>query len=390
LARGLAAREPEAAHTIVVVGVKRGEWRRRTRDGHSGVRVLARARWRGLQRSAGWGLWTIRLILGRGAHMTGGVFGVTAAPEISVVVPFLDEEGSLDELHRKLTTVLEGAGKSFELVFVDDGSRDRSGAIADALAERDPRVGVVHFRRNFGKAAALDAGFRRARGNVVFTMDADLQDDPEEIPHFLAKLDEGYDLVSGWKKKRFDPLGKTLPSKLFNFVVGRVSGLRLNDFNCGFKAYRSAAIQNLDLYGELHRYVPVLVHFRGYRVTQIAVQHHPRRSGVSKYGIERLVKGMFDLLTVMLITRYRSRPLHLFGGVGLFIAFLGFLCLAYLSVIWLMGHGIGTRPLLTLGVLLMMVGIQLVSTGLLGEMIGNTQAERKPNYVVRDERPARE
>jgi len=313
-----------------------------------------------------------------------------ARPEISVVVPFLDEEGSLEELHARLTQVLGGIGRPYEIVFVNDGSRDRGPATVDALAEKDPHVGVVHFRRNFGKAAALDAGFRRARGAVVFTMDADLQDDPSEIPNFLAKLDEGYDLVSGWKKKRHDPLGKTLPSKLFNFVVGWASGLKLNDFNCGFKAYRAEAIQDLDLYGELHRYVPVLVHFRGYRVSQIAVQHHARKTGVSKYGVERLVKGFFDLLTVMLITRYRARPLHLFGGVGLVFAAAGFLCLAYLTVIWFMGYGIGTRPLLLLGVLLMLVGVQLVSTGLLGEMIGTTQATEKPHYVVRDERRPRD
>jgi glycosyltransferase involved in cell wall biosynthesis len=313
-----------------------------------------------------------------------------ARPEISVVVPFLDEEGSLEELHRRLTEVLSAVGKPYEIIFVNDGSRDRGPALVDGLAERDAHVGVVHFRRNFGKAAALDAGFRRARGRVVFTMDADLQDDPSEIPNFLAKLDEGYDLVSGWKKKRHDPLGKTLPSKLFNFVVGRASGLRLNDFNCGFKAYRAEAIQDLDLYGELHRYVPVLVHFRGYRVSQIPVQHHARKTGVSKYGVERLVKGFFDLLTVMLITRYRARPLHLFGGVGLVFALIGFLCLAYLTVIWFMGQGIGHRPLLLLGVLLMLVGVQLVSTGLLGEMIGTTQAAQKPHYVVRDERAPRD
>lgn len=313
-----------------------------------------------------------------------------ADPQISIVVPFLDEEGSLEALHAKLTEVLTAVGRPYEILLVDDGSRDRSSAIADGLAERDGRVGVIHFRRNFGKAAALDAGFKRARGQIVFTMDADLQDDPAEIPKFLAKLDEGYDLVSGWKQKRRDPLGKTLPSKLFNLVVAQTSGLKLKDFNCGFKAYRAEAVRGLELYGELHRYVPVLVHFRGFRVTQIPVLHHPRKTGVSKYGLERMVRGFFDLLTILLITRYRARPLHLFGGVGLALAFVGFACLAYLTVIWLQGHGIGTRPLLTLGVLLMLVGIQLISTGLLGEMIGSTQVRDKPLYVVRDERPARE
>jgi glycosyltransferase involved in cell wall biosynthesis len=311
---------------------------------------------------------------------------VAADPQITVVVPFLDEEGSLEELYARIAQVLDGLGRSFEILFVDDGSRDRSAAIVDAIAERDPRVGVVHFRRNFGKAAALDAGFKRARGSVVFTMDADLQDDPNEIPNFLAKLDEGWDLVSGWKQKRHDPLGKTLPSKLFNLVVSKASGLALRDFNCGFKAYRSETVKGLDLYGELHRYVPVLVHFRGFRVTQIAVIHHPRTSGVSKYGIERMVKGFFDLLTVLLITRYRSRPLHLFGGVGLAFGVAGFACLAYLSVLWFLGHPLSNRPLLLFGVLLVMVGVQLTSTGLLGEMISSTQVTDKPHYEVRSER----
>jgi len=314
--------------------------------------------------------------------------GVEPEPFITIVVPFLDEEGSLEELHSRLTSVLSGVGQAYEILFVDDGSRDRGGEIADGLAARDPHVGVVHFRRNFGKAAALDAGFRRARGRIVFTMDADLQDDPTEIPSFLAKLSEGYDLVSGWKKKRHDPLGKTLPSKFFNFVVSASSGLKLNDFNCGFKAYRADAVRGLDLYGELHRYVPVLVHWRGFRVTEIPVIHHPRTTGSSKYGIERMAKGFFDLLTVLLITRYRARPLHLFGGVGLAFATAGFGCLAYLTVIWFMGHNIGTRPLLLLGVLLVLVGVQLVSTGLLGEMISSTQVGMKAHYEVRAERLA--
>lgn len=307
-------------------------------------------------------------------------------PDISIVVPFFDEEGTLEELHAKLTDVLGRLGKTYEILFIDDGSRDGGPAIVDRLAGRDPRVGVVHFRRNFGKAAALDAGFRRARGSIVFTMDADLQDDPEEIPNFLAKLDEGYDLVSGWKKKRFDPLGKTLPSKLFNFTVSLVSGLKLNDFNCGFKAYRHEAIEDLDLYGELHRYVPVLVFWRGYRVTQIAVQHHARKSGVSKYGVERMIKGFFDLMTVLLITRYRARPLHLFGGVGILFTVAGFGLLLYLSIGWFMGSSLGNRPILFLGLLLMMVGVQFISTGLLGEMIGNTRGGGSAHYVVRDER----
>ena len=303
--------------------------------------------------------------------------------DISVVIPLFNEEDSLVELHAKLTEVLRGVGKRYEILFVNDGSRDKSAEILDELALQDPAVGVIHFRRNFGKAAGLDAGFKHARGKIIFTMDADLQDDPKEIPRFLEKLDEGYDLVSGWKKKRHDPLGKTLPSKLFNFTVSRVSGLQLNDFNCGFKAYRRETIEGVDLYGELHRYVPVLVFWRGFRVTQIAVQHHARKHGHSKYGVERMVKGFFDLLTVLLITKFRSRPLHLFGLVGLLFSVLGVGCLAYLAILWFLGMGpIGNRPLMTLGFLLVVVGLQLVSTGMLGEMINNN-GPKEQNYVIR-------
>lgn len=304
--------------------------------------------------------------------------------DISVVIPLFNEEGSIVELHAKLTDVLRDIGKNYEIVFVNDGSNDGSAEILDALAHKDEAVGVIHFRRNFGKAAALDAGFKNTSGQIIFTMDADLQDDPREIPHFLNKLEEGYDLVSGWKKKRHDPIGKTLPSKLFNFTVSRVSGLTLKDFNCGFKAYRRETIEGLDLYGELHRYVPVLVFWRGFRVTQIAVQHHARKHGSSKYGVERMVKGFFDLLTVMLITKFRSRPLHLFGLVGLVFSLIGGIFLIYLAALWFLGLGpIGNRPLMTLGFLLVVVGLQLVSTGMLGEMI-NHNGPNERHYVIRD------
>jgi glycosyltransferase involved in cell wall biosynthesis len=218
-------------------------------------------------------------------------------------------------------------------------------------------------------------------------MDADLQDDPEEIPRLLAMLDEQeLDLVSGWKKKRHDPLGKTLPSKLFNFTVRTLTGLKLNDFNCGLKAYRAEAVHGLELYGELHRYIPVLVDWRGFRVGELAVQHHARKWGRSKYGIERMAKGFFDLLTVILLTRYRRRPLHLFGWAGLLMFLLGFGCLAYLTVLWFLGQGpIGTRPLLFLGLLLVTVGVQLISTGLLGEMINSTRSVES-GYTIRSER----
>ncbi len=304
--------------------------------------------------------------------------------EISVVIPLFNEAESLGELHRRLVETLESLEVSFELIFVDDGSSDQSPEILARLHEEDPRVGVIQFRTNFGKAAALDAGFKATRGAIVVTLDADLQDDPKEIPRMLEKLDEGYDLVSGWKKVRHDPWHKTVPSKLFNAVVRRVSKLPLHDFNCGFKAYRAEALEDLALYGELHRYIPVLVASRGFRVTELPVEHHARQHGRSKYGIERFAKGFFDLLTVVLTTRYRSRPLHLFGLGGLALGTTGGLILTYLTGLWLAGvRPIGNRPLLFLGLLLVMVGVQLVSTGLIAEMIAARQGDGRPTYLIK-------
>lgn len=308
--------------------------------------------------------------------------------DLSVVIPLFDEEGSLRELHHKLTEVLGGLERSYEILFVDDGSRDQSPAILAELAEADPHVGWIRFRRNFGKSAALDAGFGKARGAIIITMDADLQDDPNEIPRMLEALDGGLDLVSGWKAKRNDPLGKTLPSKLFNFVVRKLSGLELHDFNCGFKAYRREAIEGLELYGDLHRYVPVLVGARGFEVGELAVTHHARKHGRSKYGIGRMTRGFFDLLTVLLLTRYQRRPLHFFGAMGLLSTFGGVGCLAFLTarkLFW--GEAIGHRPLLILGLLLVVVGVQLFCTGLLAEMINHVHGRRR--YLVRDEHSPR-
>lgn len=311
-------------------------------------------------------------------------------PEISVIIPLFNEQGSLAVLHEKLTTALGEIGRPYEILFIDDGSTDQSAGILDDLCGKDPQVGVVHFRRNFGKAAGLDAGFRRARGAILITMDADLQDEPAEIPRLLEAIEAGADVVSGWKRVRRDPLGKTLPSRLFNWAVSRTSGLKLHDFNCGLKAYRKETVEDLHLYGELHRYVPVLLFWRGFRVTEVTVQHNPRRHGRSKYGFERFARGFFDLLTVLLNTRYRARPLHLFGVVGALLGTIGFGVLSYLSVLWFMGlQPIGNRPLLFLGLLLVMVGIQLVSTGLLGELINSSQHSGQPSYTVRQFLPPR-
>ena len=295
---------------------------------------------------------------------------------ISVVVPLLDEEHSLEALYAEIAAVLEPRPDEFEVVFVDDGSTDGSMSVLTRLNDEMPNVVVVHLRRNFGKAAALQAGFLEARGDVVVTIDADLQDDPAEIPKLLAKLDEGFDLVSGWKTQRNDPFTRRAFSRMFNWATGVVSGVRLHDVNCGLKAYRAEVLRGMRLYGELHRFIPVLASYRGFRVAEIPVNHRPRQHGSSRYGPERYLRGFFDLLSVTFMGRYRHRPLHLFGGVGVFMGALGFVILLYLTTIWLWGQAIGHRPLLTLGVLLIVVGIQFVSLGLLSELITSQHEER--------------
>ena len=295
---------------------------------------------------------------------------------ISVVVPVHDEERSIDPLYEELRLSLAPLARPWEAVFVDDGSTDGSLAVLTRLHAAAPNVKVVRLRRNFGKAAALAAGFRHADGDVVVTIDADLQDDPAEIPRLLAKLDEGYDLVSGWKAQRRDPLSRRIPSRIFNAVVGRVSGVRLHDLNCGLKAYRAEVVRNLRVYGELHRFLPVLAHDRGYRVTELVVNHRPREHGRSRYGAERYLRGFLDFLTVWFMGRYRHRPLHLFGTLGLALGAIGTIVLSYLTVLKLSGEAIGHRPLLTLGVLLVVVGLQFFSLGLLSELITSHHEER--------------
>ncbi len=295
---------------------------------------------------------------------------------ISVVVPLLNEERTLEQLFREIVSALEPLGDPFEVVFVDDGSTDASRDVLARLHAEHTNVVVVHLRRNFGKAAALQAGFHEARGDIVVTIDADLQDDPAEIPKLLAKLEEGFDLVSGWKTRRNDPLLRRLFSRLFNRATALVSGVRLHDVNCGLKAYRAEVLRGLRLYGELHRFVPVLAAYRGYRAAEIPVNHRPRPHGRSRYGPERYLRGFFDLLSVTFMGRYRHRPLHLFGGLGLLMGAAGFVVLLYLTMLKVWGEAIGHRPLLTLGVLLVVVGIQLVSLGLLSELITSQHEER--------------
>ena len=295
---------------------------------------------------------------------------------ISVVIPIFNEDRSVALLLDELRSALEPLRRPWEAVFVDDGSTDGSFAALTRLHDASDNVRVVRLRRNFGKAAALAAGFAQAGGDVVVTIDGDLQDDPAEIPRLLVKLEEGFDLVSGWKTRRRDPLTRRLLSRIFNSVVGWTSGVRLHDMNCGLKAYRAEVVRGLPLYGELHRFVPVLAHQRGYRIAELPVNHRPRNYGRSRYGFERYLRGFLDLLTVSFIGRYRHRPLHLFGWLGLMLGLAGTGTLLYLAVVKAQGQAIGQRPLLILGVLLVVVGMQFLSLGLIGEMITSQHAER--------------
>jgi glycosyltransferase involved in cell wall biosynthesis len=295
--------------------------------------------------------------------------------DVSIVIPLLNEEASLRELHRAIRAAMDPLGLEWEVVFVDDGSTDSSMDILRGLHAENGNVTVLSFGRNLGKSAALAVGFREASGRAVITMDADLQDDPSEIPRMLAALEEGYDLVSGWKKERKDPLSKRLPSRVFNGVARAVTGLTLHDMNCGLKAYRAEVVKTIRIYGELHRYTPVLAHWAGFRVTEIPVRHHARRFGRTKYGVERFTRGFFDLITVLFLRRYVTRPLHLFGAIGALLFLGGFAIGVYLTVLKIMGEAIGRRPLLTLGILLMVIGGQFVSVGLLGEMVANLRSD---------------
>ncbi len=307
-------------------------------------------------------------------------------PDVSVVVPVYNEVESLEQLHAEITQACEALNHAHELIFVDDGSRDGSAAKLDEIAAADGRVRVVHFRRNFGKSPALAAAFDRARGRIVVQMDADLQDDPAMIGEFVAKIEAGADLVSGWKKTRHDPFTKTLPSKFFNWVVRILCGIPLHDFNCGYKAYRIDCIRELSIYGGFHRFLPVLAGSRGFRIEQIVVNHRARRHGQSKYGLRRFFDGLLDLLTVLLVTRFRTRPLHFFGIPGFVLGSAGLAILVYLTVLWFSGESIGTRPLLSLGVLLTITAFQFVGIGLLAELLVRTTVKSDEIFSIRDER----
>lgn len=301
-----------------------------------------------------------------------------ATIDVSVLVPVKDEEATLRTLVEEIDAAFAGLdGVDFEVIFVDDGSGDGSWQVMQELAQ-NPHIRAVRLRRNFGKAAALAAAVAEARGARIVTMDADLQDDPAEVPRLLAALDDGADLVSGHKAERKDPLGKRIPSKFFNKMTGVLTGLKLNDHNCGLKAAKTEVYRQVPLYGELHRYIPALAHLMGYRISELAVNHRPREHGSSKYGFERYVRGAIDLLTVVTITKYGRRPAHLFGGLGLLFGTIGSLILLYLFGVWLFGsEAIGTRPLLNFGMLLIILGVQMVSIGLIAEIILHRTADRK-------------
>lgn len=288
---------------------------------------------------------------------------------VSVVVPVYNEHESVRPLAQELMQVLRSLGRPFEILFVDDGSVDGTGDQLNALVDEFDEIGAVTLRRNFGKAVALMTGFRQARGEVIVTIDGDLQDDPAEIPKLLAALDEGADLVSGWKRDRKDPWSRRAASKVFNGVTAKVTGSTLHDLNCGFKAYRAEVVRSLALTGDQYRYIPVLAQNEGFRVTEIPVNHRPRKFGRSKYGLERYLRGFLDLMTITFLGRYRHRPMHLFGGLGTVMMVLGVLICAYLAVLRFTGEAIGGRPLLLLGVLLIVVGVQLFTIGLVSEML---------------------
>lgn len=300
---------------------------------------------------------------------------------LSFVIPVYNEEESLEILYKEILENIKGY--DYEIIFVDDGCTDTSFSVMKKLASSDEAVKIIRFRRNFGKSAGLQSGFQAARGDIVFTMDADLQDNPIEIPNFIAKLEEGSDLVTGWKEKRHDPISKTLPSKLFNKVTSKTFGLKLHDYNCGFKAYKKQVIDEIDVYGEMHRYIPALAHAKGFRIAEIPVQHRKREFGKSKFGAERYLRGFLDLLTVKLVTGFIHSPLYLFGRLGAVLGGTGFLMGLYLTYTkYVLHQPLSNRPLIFLAMLLMLLGIQFFSIGMLGELIVNqNRTHTKDNKV---------
>ena len=308
--------------------------------------------------------------------------------DLSIVIPLYNEEENVEQLYTQLKAALEGIGREYEIIIVDDGSTDGSFDILKRLHEVEERLKVIRFRRNFGQTAAFAAGFDRSQGEVVITLDADLQNDPADIPLLLDKIEEGYDVVSGWRLHRQDPfLTRRLPSMIANWLISQVTGVHLHDYGCSLKAYRREVVKNVQLYGELHRFIPAIANWMGVSVAEVPVRHYSRRFGKSKYGLSRTARVMLDLLTVRFLLSYSTRPIHIFGGLGL-ISFVGGIGLGgYLSFVkFALGQKIGDRPLLLLAILLMVMGVQLISMGLLGELVVRTYYEAldKPTYAVRE------
>jgi dolichol-phosphate mannosyltransferase len=313
---------------------------------------------------------------------------------ISIVIPVYNEQESLEPLYAEIAETAHRANLDLEILMVDDGSVDGSWPVIGELARRDPRVHGIRLRRNFGKAAALSAGFRAGRRDLVLTMDADLQDDPREIPRFLATLAEGFDVVSGWKRSRHDPWHKVWPSRVFNWMVSWLTGVRLHDHNCGMKCYRAEVFREVRLYGELHRFIPVLAAARGFRVGEIEINHRPRRYGSSKYGVQRFVKGFLDLLTVKFLTGFGQRPQHLLGSIGLVSFALGCLAMAYLGVTWVIRLWddslflpLHQRPLLIYAVAALLLGSQMMTIGFLAELITAYQGRDEDSYSIAERTP---
>jgi len=308
---------------------------------------------------------------------------------ISLVIPVFNEEESLRELHAQIKQALEPSSHTFEILFIDDGSTDRSPDVMQSLAAEDERVKSIRFQRNHGKATALNTGFEMARGDYVVTMDADLQDDPREVLDMIQILKDGWDMVSGWKKVRHDPIGKRWPSKLYNATVSRLSGIPIHDFNCGLKAYKRKVVKNIELYGEMHRYIPVLAKQKGFSCTEKVVSHRARQFGESKYGVKRLFTGYLDLFTVMFLGSYMRKPMHFFGLAGMILLVTGLGIIGFLSIqwfrqyLWGTGQWIAGRPIFYIGMLLSIIGGQFISMGLLGELI--TSSLHREDPVIRDD-----
>ncbi len=312
-------------------------------------------------------------------------------PHVSVIVPVFNEQASLQQLADELIAGIGSVAERFQIIMIDDGSTDASWNVIQSLSEQFPCISGIRLRRNFGKAAALTAGMKDATGDVMLMLDADLQDDPAEFGIMLQKLDDGYDVVNGWKQRRLDPWHKVYPSRVFNWMVGTLTGVRLHDHNCGLKLFRAEVAAEIQIYGELHRFIPVLAEARGFRVTEVPVNHRPRRHGHSKYGIRRFLRGLLDLCTVKFLTSFGRRPLHALGGIGMTLFFAGLAGLVYLSSLWILMrigavplHSIGNRPLLAYSIASVLLGGQILSLGLLAELIVACMAKPNEAFSVRE------